>query len=42
MNNKINYIIENEIITEVENEEEFIELFNKKLSNIILNFENNL
>ena len=42
MNNEINYIIENEIITDVENEEDFIELFNKKLAMIILNLENNL
>ena len=42
MNNEINYIIENEIITDVENDEDFIELFNKKLSMIILNLENNL
>ena len=42
MNNEINYIIENEIITNVENEEDFIELFNKKLAMIILNLENNL
>ena len=33
MNNEINYIIENE--------EDFIELFNKKLAFIILNLENN-
>ena len=39
MNNEINYFIENEIIT---NEEDFIELFNKKLALIILNLENNL
>ena len=42
MNNEINYIIENEIITNVENEEDFIALFNKKLATIILNIENNL
>ena len=42
MNNEINYIIENEIITDVENEEDFIDLFNKKLALIILNLENNL
>jgi len=42
MNNEINYIIENEIITDVENEEDFIEFFNKKLAMIILNLENNL
>ena len=42
MNNEINYIIENEIITNVENEGDFIELFNKKLALIILNQENNL
>ena len=37
-----NYIIENKIITNVENEEDFIELFNKKLATIILNLENEL
>ena len=42
MNNEINYIIENEIITDIENEKDFIELFNKKLALIILNLENNL
>ena len=42
MNNEINYIIENKIITDVKNEEDFIELFNKKLALIILNLENNL
>ena len=42
MNNEINYFIENKIITNVENEEDFIELFNKKLALIILNLENNL
>ena len=42
MHNEINYIIENEIITDVENEEDFIEIFNKKLALIILNSENNL
>ena len=30
MEKKINYIITNEIITNVENKEDFIELFNKK------------
>ena len=42
MNNEINYIIGNEFITDIENEEDFIELFNKKLATIILNIENNL
>lgn len=42
MNKEINYIIENEIITDVENEEDFVEIFNKKLAMIILNLENNL
>ncbi len=42
MNKEINYIIENEFITNVENKEDFIELFNKKLANIILNLENKL
>lgn len=42
MYKEINYIIENKIITDVENEEDFIELFNKKLAMIILNIENNL
>lgn len=42
MNKEINYIIENEFITNVENEEDFTELFNKKLAMIILNLENNL
>ena len=37
-----NYIITNEIITNIENEEDFIELFNKKLAMIILNLENKL
>lgn len=41
MKQEINYIVENEIITNVENEEQFIELFNKKLATIILNIENN-
>ena len=42
MYKEINYIIENEIITDVENEDDFIDLFNKKLALIILNLENNL
>ena len=42
MKKKINYIITNEIITNVENKEDFIELFNKKLAMIILNLENKL
>ena len=42
MEKKVNYIIENKIITNTLNEEEFIELFNKKLVIIILNIENNL
>ena len=37
MEKEINYIITNEIITNVENKEDFIELFNKKLAMIILN-----
>lgn len=41
MKQEINYIVENEFITNVENEEQFIELFNKKLATIILNIENN-
>ena len=40
MEKEINYIIENEFITNVENEEDFIELFNKKLAMIFLNLEN--
>lgn len=40
MKEEINYIIENEIITNIENEDDFIELFNKKLATIILNQEN--
>ena len=42
MEKEINYIIQNEIITDIENEEDFIELFNKKLAMIILNLENKL
>ncbi len=42
MYSKVNYIIENKIITNVESKEEFIELFNKKLATIILNLENEL
>lgn len=42
MKKEVNYIIENEIITNVENEKDFIELFNKKLATIILNLENEL
>lgn len=42
MNKEINYIIKNEFITNVENEEDFIELFNKKLAVFILNLENKL
>ena len=42
MEKEINYIIQNEFITNLENEEDFIELFNKKLATIILNLENNL
>lgn len=42
MEKEVNYIIENKIITNVENEEDFIELFNKKLTTIILNLENEL
>ena len=42
MGKKVNYIIENKIITNIENEENFIELFNKKLATIILNLENEL
>jgi len=39
MNKNIHYIIENKIITNIENKEDFIELFNKKLATIILNIE---
>ena len=42
MEKEINYIITNEFITDIENEEDFIELFNKKLDMIFLNLENNL
>jgi len=42
MEKEINYIIQNEFITDIENEEDFIELFNKKLAMIILNLENKL
>lgn len=42
MEQEINYIIQNEFITNIENEEDFIELFNKKLAMIILNLENKL
>ena len=42
MEKEINYIIQNEFITNLENEEDFIELFNKKLAMIILNLENKL
>ena len=42
MEQEINYIIQNEFITNVENEEDFIDLFNKKLAMIILNLENKL
>lgn len=42
MEKEINYIIQNEFITDTENEEDFIELFNKKLAMIILNLENKL
>ena len=40
MEKKINYIVENKIVTNVENKKDFIELFNKKLATIILNIEN--
>jgi len=40
MKQEINYIIENEILTNVENTKDFIELFNQKLATIILNQEN--
>lgn len=42
MKKEINYIIQNEFITDIEDEEDFIELFNKKLATIILNLENKL
>ena len=42
MDKEINYIIQNVFITDIENEEDFIELFNKKLATIILNLENKL
>lgn len=42
MEKEVNYIIENKIITNLENEEDFTELFNKKLVAIILNLENDL
>ena len=42
MEKEINYIITSEIITNVENKEDFIELFNKKLAMIFLNLENKL
>ena len=42
MGKKVNYIIEKKIITNIEHEENFIELFNKKLATIILNLENEL
>ena len=42
MEKEINYIIQNEFITDIKNEEDFIELFNKKLAMIILNLENKL
>ena len=42
MEQEINYIIQNQFITNVENEEDFIDLFNKKLAMIILNLENKL
>ena len=42
MKKEINYIIENKIITNNLNEKDFIELFNKKIANIILNYESNL
>jgi len=42
MEKEINYIVQNEFITDIENEEDFIELFNKKLAIIILNLENKL
>ena len=42
MEKEINYIIQNEFITDTENEEDFIDLFNKKLAMIILNLENKL
>jgi len=42
MEKEINYIVQNEFITDIENEEDFIELFNKKLAMIFLNLENNL
>ncbi len=40
MGKEVNYIIENKIITNTLNKEDFIELFNKKLAVIILNLEN--
>ena len=42
MEKEINYIIQNEFTTNLENEEDFIELFNQKLAMIILNLENKL
>jgi len=37
--NEINYIIENEFITNAKTEEELIEIFNKKWATIILSLE---
>ena len=42
MKKKVNYVVENRIITNFKNDEDLIELFNKKIAIIILNIENNL
>ena len=42
MEKEVNYIIENKIITNLENEEDFTDLFNIKLAAIILILENDL
>lgn len=39
---KVNYIIQNELVSDTNDLEELIEIFNKKLAIIISNTENNL
>ena len=42
MKKKINYIIENKIITDIKKEENIKKLFSQKIAIIILNEDNNL
>ena len=39
---KVNYIIQNELVSDTNDLEDLIEIFNKKLAVIISNAENNL